>query len=164
MTQSDRLRELYEQSGITYTELANQSGISVATVSRIINGGTGNTDSIDRILAVLERMVPAQSSEDVEISPHCKRCRAESIRHSEALREAFERHTAMMQTNFDQRIAETKRRATIYGIIALALAAVMIGMFVIDWTNGSVGWHRFMTGSYADPGIIRMIADWLHLL
>lgn len=188
MPLQDHFIQLFRTSGLTYGALASLSGVSTATISRMVNGSNGNVESLELLVGALEKYVADHSltteeEPEEELTPHCKRCRAETARYNNTLREAFERHTSMVRDNYEQRIAEIKaghereiaraelsitrirRRALAFTVAFFVLAFAVIGMFIIDWTNGSVGWHRFTNGNYSDPtgNILRMLAGWLHL-
>lgn len=182
MPLQEKFMRLLKASGMSYTDLAELSGVSTATISRVVNGANVNVDNLETLIDTLEKHMPPNARQE-DVSMQCKHCRAEAIRHNDALREAFERHTSMMQTNFDQRMSEIKssyereitqkekeitgykRRTMALAIALCVLGSAVLGMFIVDWTNGSVGWHRFAYGDYADTarGVLHLLADWLHL-
>lgn len=188
MPLQDKFMQLLKMSGLSYAGLSDLSGVSTATISRVVNGANINVDNMEVLIAALEKYIanldPAPTPEPADDLPQrCKHCQAETVRHNDAMRAAFERHEALLRESYEQRIAEIKagheremaqaeralariqKRAAGFTIAFCLLAFAVAGMFVYDWTHGAVGWYRFMSErAEASTGIIRMIKDWLHLL
>lgn len=133
-TTTDEVRHLIAVSGIPYTQIADGSGVSPATISRIVNGSGANADSIERLTAFLSPLVnnaaPADSPQPGVIS-------------RDALMVILRQHQE--QTTILKRIARQRLRWII--ILAVALVAA-IAWFLWDLTHPEAGLIRLKQAGY----------------
>lgn len=146
-----RFMELLQIADITYSDLAKQSGVSAATISRIVNGASANTESLEALIAVLEKHIGNDDATKPSALPmHCVQCRADQAAREETLREHYERLLAEMDKSH-ARETELHERAKTYlkqrykrSSIALGvLVGAIVIILIIDLTHGGIGWFRF---------------------
>ena len=111
MILKERFLQLFKAADISYAELAKASDVSQATISRAVNGGSVGSDIIERLVKILEAMIPEDTLAELfdgnNPSPtHCDRCRADQNAHNRILREDFNLRHTEMERSYENRIAE----------------------------------------------------------
>lgn len=111
MVLKERFLQLFKAADISYAELAKASDVSQATISRAVNGGSVGSDILERLVKILEAMIPEDTLAELfdgnNPSPtHCDRCRADQNAHNRILREDFNLRHTEMERSYENRIAE----------------------------------------------------------
>lgn len=74
MTLQQQFVDLYHKSGLTYAQIAQLSGVSTSTISRILKGDSaGTADSLERLISTL-RDLPAVAAPSPTAETSCNRC------------------------------------------------------------------------------------------
>lgn len=135
----DNLKKLKEQRGLSYNEIAELSGVSLATVNRIFNGGTTNPglDTIVPIVIALGGSLDELTGikEGKSGSSLVEQAMAN---YAEILKGKDER---IHDKNIELKIARRDRTillCSLFGVLALVIVVLLI-----DFCNGHMGYIRY---------------------
>lgn len=181
----EQFLKLYQNSGMSYADLAKASGVSTATISRIVNGGSANTENLEALIAALEDGADDAPRLPNIMTAHCDRCRADQNEHNRLLREDFNIRHEELRKDYEARIDELKQlyaqrhemheaekkrlqfRLRWVSFAFLALVIFVCVILTIDVMHGGVGWFRY----WAEAGyhsiweeVVRYVADAINLL
>lgn len=131
----DRLRELVRQSGKTQQEIADECGLSLATVKKVLQGSTSNP-GVDTLMRILNSIGKGLRDIDPDFT---------TAPQGHSKDELYEELIAITKERINA--LETDRRQknvqlTLLSCISILLMVVLSGIFIID-------------SSYPDMGLIR---------
>lgn len=150
---------LFQRSGLAYADLAKRSGVSAATISRIVNGSSGSAENLEALIEAL-----TEYDDEAPTVSHCDMCRASMQRafdqRFEDQRTHFEERIALIKEHAAERIKEkdadiaalkqyqdrliTRNRIMLAVLIILCSAVVILS--IVDLTHGGHGWFRYFAG------------------
>lgn len=144
---SDRLKELVAQSGKSQQEIADEGGLSLATVNKVLNGATANP-SLDTLVRILQAIGKGLG----DLEPGFADAKdAEQM--STLLKD--------MLVETKQRVAdlETERKQlnvhiTLLSTVVILLMAVLSAILIIDSINLDVGLIQHQNNGLAVAAVI----------
>lgn len=158
---------LLQRSGMAYADLSKRSGVSAATISRIVNGSSGSAENLEALIEAL-----TEYDDEAPTVSHCDMCRASMQRafdqrfedqraHYEERAQLVKEHHAERIKEKDAEIAELKnyqerlikRNRVMLAVLIILCSAVVI-LSIVDLTHGGHGWFRYFAGT-ADYDIFR---------
>lgn len=161
--QLEKLKSLKNKKNLSNRELAEMTGLSESTISRIITGQTeprfSDVAEIAKVIgASLDDLAGIQAPAAADAA-----CLMTKIEHKEKLLESSQ-VTIKVLTESSNRERHDKRALA----IALAvLIAFLLTVVAVDLANGNIGWARYATGyhqSSASPSaLLSAITNFLHL-
>lgn len=133
---ADHAKSLIERSGMTYQQIADGSGTSKATISRLMRGDGVQADTVDRIVAFLR---PFEDGGSPPIPENISREALEVIirQHHEQLSALRVSHAAHLAT-----VKKVARQRLVWAVIEAILLLAVIGWFIWDLTHPEVGLIR----------------------
>lgn len=134
----DHIRLLIDQSGCTYQEIADGSGVSTTTISRIMRGGGAQTGTVSQLLAFLTPSVPPPPPEAPAPDAPPSDCISREV-----LAVVLHQHQEQVATL--KKLARQRLRWII--ILAVALVAV-VSWFLWDLTHPEIGLIRLKQAGY----------------
>ncbi len=133
----DHVRLLIDQSGFTYQEIADGSGVSTTTISRIMRGDGAQTGTVSQLLAFLTPSVPPPPEAPAPDAPPSDCISREVL--------AVVLHQHQEQVAMLKKLARQRLRWII--ILAVALVAV-VAWFLWDLTHPEVVLIRLKQAGY----------------
>lgn len=143
------------KQGLTYQELADKCGLSVSTVQRYCQGGVKSpsvevTQALSRVLGegdnvVAETCVCNNDENSVE-----KTIAALRMAHEDELtraREESRRYAEMIVADKDEQIKRIRTEKYVCAALAITVTALMIGLFIYDYSHPDRGWIRYGNAS-----------------
>lgn len=130
-------KSLIDQSGLTYQQIADGSGVSTTTISRIMRGGGAQTGTVSQLVTYLAPLVPpspAASVPDPQPADHVPR---------EVLTVVLHQHQEQVATL--KKLARQRLRWIIILAVALVLA---VCWFVWDLTHPEIGLIQLKQSGY----------------
>ena len=150
---------LLQRSGMAYADLAKRSGVSSATISRIVNGSSGSAENLEALIEAL-----TEFDDEAPSVSHCDMCRAATQRvfdqRFEDQRNHYEERITLIKEHHKERIQERDKiiaekdaeiarqhkRNRAYMIVLIMLVPVVVILSIIDFAHGGVGWFRYYVG------------------
>ena len=160
------LTELKEKSGLTYEAIAEKCGMSESTIKNLFTNKTENPrlDTVAPPVYILggsiDEMLTGKSKDEVKefsISSikeiyeqqlidmsktheaHVNNIRAHYEQHRQDFKESQEKQNALK----DQLFKEKANESNLFKILTCVLAAILIGLLILEVSNPSLGWLRF---------------------
>ena len=136
----DYLNALKTKGNFTYSDIANLSGISEATVRKIFSGETADP----RFETLAKLVISMGGSLDDIIKTH----KEQEIESNAVmvLKEAYESRIEALRERIDdiKKYAESLNRdKKMLGVVVLALVILLVGLLVFDIALDSNGWLRY---------------------
>lgn len=136
----DYLNALKTKGNFTYSDIANLSGISEATVRKIFSGETADP----RFETLAKLVISMGGSLDDIIKTH----KEQEIESNAVmvLKEAYESRIEALRERIDdiKKYAESLNRdKKMLGVVVLALGILLVGLLVFDIALDSNGWLRY---------------------
>lgn len=150
---------LFQRSGLAYADLAKRSGVSAATISRIVNGSSGSAENLEALIEAL-----TEYDDEAPAVSHCDMCRA-------SMQRAFDQRFEDQRTHYEDRIALIKEHAAerikekdadiaalkkyqdrlimrnrIMLAVLIILCSAVVILSIVDLTHGGHGWFRYFAG------------------
>lgn len=151
MGDQQRFAELFRASGLSQRDLSQLSGVSEATISRALNGGNCQTDTLITLLAALDGAPQAVKQDNA--TPQCGRCYA-----------ALQQLIAEKDRSRNEQIGELqahirslKRLAASLGALLAVLFAGVVAVLIIDALHGGIGWIRYQSSYTAHSILTRLM-------
>ena len=150
---------LFQRSGLAYADLAKRSGVSAATISRIVNGSSGSAENLEALIEAL-----TEYDDEAPTVSHCDMCRASMQRafdqRYEDQRSHYEERTTLLKDHYAERIKEKdatiteledyterlQRRNRVMLIVLILLCSAVVILSIVDLTHGGHGWFRYFAG------------------
>lgn len=151
---------LFQRSGLAYADLAKRSGVSAATISRIVNGSSGSAENLEALIEAL-----TEYDDEAPAVSHCDMCRA-------SMQRAFDQRFEDQRTHYEDRIALIKEHAAerikekdtdiaalkqyqsrlimrnrIMLAVLLILCSAVVILSIVDLTHGGHGWFRYVAAT-----------------
>lgn len=135
----ERLKMLMDESGKSRQQIADESGISVSTITRILQGTSPNVDTLARILGAIGKSV---SDMDDKLEATATAPLEETLKvYRDYIAENKER-TAELERRVAEREHDIKQRDFKISILSgalILLMAVVAGILIVDMTNLNIG-------------------------
>ena len=151
---------LFQRSGLAYADLAKRSGVSAATISRIVNGSSGSAENLEALIEAL-----TEYDDEAPAVSHCDMCRA-------SMQRAFDQRFEDQRTHYEDRIALIKEHAAerikekdadiaalkqyqsrlimrnrIMLAVLIILCSAVVILSIVDLTHGGHGWFRYVAAT-----------------
>ena len=151
---------LFQRSGLAYADLAKRSGVSAATISRIVNGSSGSAENLEALIEAL-----TEYDDEAPAVSHCDMCRA-------SMQRAFDQRFEDQRTHYEDRIALIKEHAAerikekdtdiaalkqyqsrlimrnrIMLAVLLILCSAVVILSIVDLSHGGHGWFRYVAAT-----------------
>lgn len=133
----ERLRELVRLSGKTQQEIADEGGLSLATVKKLLNGTTQNP-GVDTLQRVLEPIGKSLSDLDPDFDALKTASGDQAIRVLEKLLAENRKRTEELEVDRKRKDIQL----TLLSMIVILLMGVISGIFIIDSRNPTMGLIR----------------------
>lgn len=160
--QGTKLKPFVDQAKLTYRQLAELTGISESTVSRIL---TGQVEPKHSDMVAIAKVVGA-SLDDIAgiVRPETEEIRELRIKVRE--QDAEIRSQAAVIAAHDREIARADKAAEylkkIVRVLALAVAVTVTAVMTVlvyDVLNGDIGWARY--SAYYPPGGVTEVLEYI---
>lgn len=125
--QLKRLQRLKENSKLTNKALAEASGTTESTVSRILSG-----ESKDPSFDIVYNMITAMKGSVEEVLNGTKKTEDESVNLINAIREIYE-----------AQIRNERKDKMYLAALVFILVIFILGLFTVDLMHGDIGWFRY---------------------
>lgn len=141
-TGTEEVRRLIAVSGIPYTQIADGCGVSPATISRIVNGNSASTDSVECIAAFLRPLVPEPTPDLPEAVPR------EMI--AVLLQEKDKQIAQLRVSNAAhmETVKKVARQRLRWALIEAVMLIAIVAWFLWDLTHPEVGLIRLKQAGY----------------
>lgn len=126
MLLNERLRAMKEACNMTAQQIADKSGVPVATLNRVLQGLTENP-GFDTVCKIVKAMGGSLSELDESSTDEAA---------PEALAQLYERGLEYR----DRKIRRLERTITVIAVFAFLVMAAVIGMLVYDMMHLDRGW------------------------
>ena len=123
----DRINEVREETGVTYQQIADASGVPRTTVSRILHGQTPNPTSknLHDIARAVGCQIATPPPEEIPEDPP-----AENVAYLQLVNKNAERRNQELRCMYNALLAQ-KHRWLVWSITVIAvLAALVIGLTI----------------------------------
>lgn len=136
----EHLRAMKDASSMTAQQIADKSGIPVATVNRVLQGLTENP-GFDTVCKIVKAMGGSLNDLDED-----------KVGEPEGLAQLYERGLEYRERKIEeleQKIKKRERTITIIAVFTFIVMAAVIGMLVYDMTHLSIGWIQTASNAVA---------------
>lgn len=160
--QGTKLKPFVDQAKLTYRQLAELTGISESTVSRIL---TGQVEPKYADMAAIAKVVGA-SLDDIAGIVHPEDEEIKELRLKAREQDAEIRSQAAVIVSHEREIARADKAAAylkkIVRILAIAVAVMVIvvmTVLVYDILNGGIGWARYSSYFNGHTGLTEVLEN-----
>lgn len=152
----EHIKILIDQCGLTYQEIANGSGVSTTTISRIVKGGGAQSGTLTQLYDYLAPVVRPAEPPAPELPPPPDGIPLDvyltiTQRVTDSLNASFAQHLASVNADHAAHMATLRKvaRQRLRWIIILAVALVAaIAWFLWDLTHPEMGLIRLKQAGY----------------